>query len=188
MKSLVIIISLIWSSAAIAQDSMDVRFLQLLNEHRAKNGLAPVKYSAALDSGAQFQANYMDRKRVCTHSQEPDSAYAEFYPSGLSRCRKFDSAIEKKFNQYGFRENVGGGCRYKDSKYDARLIRISGKPLGITLQTVDYWFNRWVKSPSHNAALLDPNVTHAGFGMAGGFKDNFLWYGEFACCVLAQAK
>lgn len=188
MKGLVIIISLICSSVTFAQDAFDLRFLELVNAHRAKNGLAPVKYSAALDSGAQFQANYMDRKRVCTHSQESDSVNSEIYPSDLSRCKKFDSAIETKFNQYGFRENCGGGCIYKDSKYDARLIRIAGKPLGITLATVDYWFERWVKSPGHNAALLDPNVTHAGFGIAGGFKDNFMWYGEFACCVLAQAK
>lgn len=186
MNKFGIIIALILSSPALAQDSFDVRFLELVNAHRAKNGLAPVKYSAILDSGAQFQANYMDRKRECTHSQWPDSVQPISYPNAFSRCLKFEPALRSKFDF--FRENVGGGINIKNAKVDARLLRINGKPLTIDLESVDYWFRRWVKSPPHNDALLDPKVTHAAFGIAGGFRDNFRSFGDFACCVLAVAQ
>lgn len=186
MKKFAIIIALIFSSPVFAQDSFDVRFLELVNAHRAKNGLSPVKYSAILDSGAQFQANYMDRKRECTHDQWGDSIQPTAYPNAFCRCLKFEPDLRSKFDH--FRENVGGGLTVKNLKFDARLIKINGKHLTIDLESVDYWFWRWVKSPAHNAALLDPRATHAAFGIAGGFRDDFRSFSDFACCVLAMAK
>ena len=187
MKKLAIIISLVLPILALAQDSADVRFLELVNSHRAKYGLSPVKYSAALDSGCKLQADYMFAKEKVTHRQERDSSdgAAELYPDAGSRCEKFDPNFNRKFERVGLRENVAGGGHSKRATIDVRKF---DKTTGGGLDRVYFLFQMWVNSPGHNAALLDPKVTHAAFAIRSDFKDNFRWHGEYACCILATAR
>ena len=101
MKRLILIISIFFQIGANAQDANDTYFLKLVNAHRAKNGLGPVKYSKILDGASKLQSDYQLAVKKCTHYQEPQLvAASNWCYTAPNRINKVDSTWKDKFNQY----------------------------------------------------------------------------------------
>lgn len=158
MKKLIIILFVFTQIIANAQDANDIYFLKLVNAHRAKNGLAPVRYNALIDSACKAQSDYQLRVGKMTHSQDRESPTdTEVFYTGNSRIEKFDPAFDKKYNQTQTMENVAmwgmkGPRFYPEMKLDTAAVR-----------TI---FEMWVASPGHNRALLFKTATVAAFELS----------------------
>jgi|688.fasta_scaffold00290_77 uncharacterized protein YkwD len=178
MKKLIHIILFSFAISATAQDSENKIFLELVNAHRASHGLSPVEYSATLDSAVTLHVNWMIRADTLEHYEYPLTPDGIYYTGPLTRIEKFDQDWKKHFSRYSFRENVG--AHYKiSSNYN------SLKSVNVDKSTVIIIFNEWVKSASHNAALLDPKVTVAAFDINGGYDTQKNRFSAYANCLFA---
>lgn len=153
MKKLIIILFLALEAVATAQDLNDLYFIKLVNAHRAKNGLAAVKYNRTLDSACKLQADYQLKVNRCTHTQDPVSYNdTEFCYTAGNRLDRADVNWIKKFHQYEIGENCAkwkysGPAFQPEMRADTAIVKKI--------------FDMWVLSPGHNAALLMPGATVA---------------------------
>ena len=185
MKRLILIISIFFQIGANAQDANDTYFLKLVNAHRAKNGLGPVKYNKILDGASKLQSDYQLAVKKCTHYQEPQLvAASNWFYTAPNRINKVDSTWKDKFNQYEIGENVAkwiyaGPVYQPEMKLDTVIVK--------------KLFDAWVASPGHNYSLLLPNATVAAFELSStlSYSDNEVLkirnytFNLFATCLLA---
>lgn len=63
---------------------------------------------------------------------------------------------------------------------DTNLIpwEVSYENIAAGLSTVEDTFNQWKNSPKHWAAIMDPNITHMGAGVAYEPNSTYGWYWE----------
>lgn len=94
MKKLLNIIFLIMAIRATAQDSANIIFLELVNDHRANHGLKPVEYSAILDSATTLHVNWMVAADTLTHTEYPVTKEAIYYNKPIDRVKKVDKNWE----------------------------------------------------------------------------------------------
>ena len=185
MKKLITILFLAFAATTSAQDLNDIYFIKLVNAHRAKNGLAAVRYDRTLDSACKLQADYQLKVNRCTHSQEPRFLNDTVYHTEYGRLTKVDPNWTKRFNAQSARENCGafaykGPVFQNEMKLDTFYVR--------------QMFEAWVESPGHNAALLDPNVTVAAFALTASssqqnhpaLKITIYDFKSFATCLLLK--
>lgn len=110
---------------------------ELINGYRAENGLDSIEVSSTLAPAAV----------IATH----DSALRGFSPAdhvdsfGRDLWARFDSCGVTDYNYAAEINYYGTGVEVSESADDA--------------------FSWWQSSPSHNAIMLDPNLTHMGLAL-----------------------
>ena len=176
MKKLIFIALLSFAIGATAQDSANKIFLELVNAHRANHGLKPVEYSEILDSATTLHVNWMVTADTLAHYEYPLTQDGVYYTGPLTRLEKFDKNWKNHFK--GIKEN--GGAHYQTcSNYN------SLKQIKIDRAIIVLIFDQWVKSNSHNTALLDPSVTVAAFDINGGYNATKRKFAAYANCLFA---
>ena len=123
----------------LAEDlTLDEGYLvELINDYRAENGLDPIEVSSELAPAAV----------IATH----DSALRGFSPSdhvdslGRDLWGRFDACGVTDYNYAAEINYYGTGVEVSESATSA--------------------FAWWQSSPSHNAVMLDPDLTHMGLAL-----------------------
>lgn len=177
MKLLINIVLFSFAISATAQDSANLIFLELVNSHRAENGLKPVEYSAVLDSATINHVNWMQAANQLSHYQEPLSTGEKYYVGHLTRIAKFDPNWNKTFSHHGVRENIGHILETRADIFPRRTIDRA---------VYSEMFRLWVASPGHNSALLDPSVNVAAFNLQGRYDEASKEFRIYANCLLAK--
>jgi uncharacterized protein YkwD len=165
MKKLIAILFLAFAATTSAQDLNDIYFIKLVNAHRAKNGLTPVRYNRTLDSACKLQADYQLKVNRCTHTQDPasynDTAFC--YTAG-NRLDRVDANWIKKFHRYEIGENCAK-WKYAGPAFQPEMR--------VDTAIVKKIFDMWVLSPGHNAALLMPGATVAAIEFSFSKTENY---------------
>lgn len=120
------------AQAATSYDPEELAFLQLLNEHRAANGRAPLLLSDQLSLTAERHAHDMGTYGFFSHN----SLQSDYYPAG-----------------FGFWE------RLQADGYAGAST--SGENLAAGVSGAAQVFALWKDSAGHNANMLDPTVGDA---------------------------
>lgn len=120
----------------------ELQVLELVNEERAKVGLAPLKLHPGVTKSAQLKAEDMLNRGYRGHRlpEDPDATLTlEMY-----------SHIKDVCSSSG--ENISYNVDIKDN----------------TQATSAQVFDGWMNSPPHKAAILDPKYTLTGIGVVDG--------------------
>jgi uncharacterized protein YkwD len=115
------------------------RALELANKDRAAAGLQPLEPLPELAEAAQRHADDMVNRGYFAH-ESPEGSTPETRLREAGVVRWWNSA-----------ENIG------------QCENCGGVPL---LEHVDRFEAMWMASPEHRANLLDPELTHFGYGIA----------------------
>jgi uncharacterized protein YkwD len=174
MKKLITIIILALTIGAQAQDVADKLYLKLVNDYRAKNGLAAVQYDATLDSASALHADWMFRANELTHVEIPKPGLPIYGVLDNSRLTRVDSTWTKRFDVQRVRENA---VNYQVTGYY--------RPAFTVEQVIKEMFASWIYSPAHRAAILDPTVTHTGFGIRVEDLESAKETRGYACSLFA---
>lgn len=113
--------------------------LKLVNQERAKHGVAPLKEDPRLDASAQMKANDEVAYNYFGHISPANSPYAGKHG-------------------YEFINYTGIKCT-SDSE---NLSRVNVSDI-----TSELHIKGWINSPAHHAAMIDPSYTLTGFGING---------------------
>lgn len=174
MKKLITIIILALTIGAQAQDAADKIYLKLVNEYRAKNGLAAVQYDATLDSASALHADWMFRANELTHVEMPRPGLPIYGVTDISRLERVDSNWASHFEPRFIRENA---VNYQVTGYYRPAFTVD--------QVIKEMFASWIYSPAHRAAILDPKVTHTGFGIRVEDLDSAKETRGYGCSIFA---
>lgn len=113
--------------------------LKLVNEERAKNGVAPLKEDSRLDTSAQMKADDEVKYKYFGHISPASSPY-----SGI--------------HGYSFINRVGISCMTDgENLHESPSLGQTAKNIIASLNT----------SPAHHKAMVDPKYTLTGFGING---------------------
>lgn len=127
--------------------------LRLVNAERAAQGLPVLRSDPQLSSAARRHAQDMLARRYYGHrSPEGSDALDRFIAAGGNAWLKVT-------------ENIAI-CSQCDPLASAELVRT--------------FHRQWMESPGHRGNLLDPQVTHLGFGIASGSDGRQLAVQTFA--------
>lgn len=139
-------------SAATAYDAEELRFLELINEYRAQNGLEPVILSDTLTVAAEHHSQDMAQYGFFAHNTESSS----YYPTGSKPWDRMEAE----------------GYDYNTAK---------GENLAVGYDTAEEAMGAWKRSPSHNAAMLDGNYRVMGVARvdAPGGLQRWYWTTDF---------
>lgn len=125
--------------AAPADDGLRHLALQLVNEARAGQGLAPLRLDDALNRAAQAHADDMLKRDYFAHaSPEGDSVRDRYRAAGGAPVRRVA-------------ENLG------------RSFDTTGPPAADVVRRLH---DGWMQSPGHRENILRPNLDRFGFGFA----------------------
>lgn len=127
--------------------------LRLANAERAAQGLPALRSDPQLTSAARRHAQDMLARRYYGHrSPEGADALDRFIAAGGNAWLKVT-------------ENIAI-CSHCDPQASAELVRT--------------FHRQWMESPGHRENVLDPQVTHLGFGIASGADGRQLAVQTFA--------
>ena len=115
------------------------QLLILVNQERAKNGVAPLTEDARLDQSAQMKADDEVQYNYFGHVSPPGSAFAGqhgYQYIGLTSLR----------------------CTVADENIAENTF----------VNTASTAVNAWIESPPHHAAMIDARYTLTGFGINRG--------------------
>lgn len=119
--------------------------VMLVNEIRVQHGLKPLKYSSLLEQSAQGYADKMAEKGFFAHVS----------PDG--------ETLRERVERTG----------YYDRSFSADCLCVKGYSLGENLargqKTAEEAVSAWMESPSHRAAILNPDYTDIGIGATAGY-------------------
>jgi uncharacterized protein YkwD len=133
-------------------DQLRSHALERLNEDRRAAGLKPLDRLADLDASAQRLADDMASRGYVAHeTPEGQTPEARLASAGV-HWRKFA-------------ENI------------ASCEDCGGVP---DLAAVDRFETMWMASPQHRANILDPELTHVGYGIAAGADGRQYAVADFA--------
>lgn len=155
MKKLITIAFFVITAKAFSQSRLDTLVFNKVNEYRAENCLAPLKWSSNAQQVAKNQAEYCSRVKYVLHDQT-DSVGADF---------QIEPDFEKRFSKHGI--NVIG----KDWIIAENLVVDVDTSVNyiktdeiIASETLISWKN----SPEHNAMMLIPGIEFASVSHAIG--------------------
>ena len=135
------------SEAATGYDAEELRFLRLINEYRANNGVAPLILSDTLAVPAERHSEDMAGYDFFAHNTERSS----YYPAG---SEPWDRMAAEGYDYNTFKgENLAVGC-----------------------ETAAGCFDLWRDSPAHNAAMLDANYKVMGVARLNVPDSRHGWY------------
>lgn len=133
--------------------------MSLVNFERLKAGLRPLTYNTRLQESAQRYAEQMSSKGFFGHVS----------PDGQT-----------------LRDRVAA-TGYYDTSFSADCGCVKGFTVGENLgrgqKTADEVMKDWMNSPTHRAAILDPNYNDVGVGVSAG-----IWVQHFGGVLLPGAK
>jgi uncharacterized protein YkwD len=135
------------AAADTAYDSDERRFLELINEYRAENGAGPLVLSEDLTVASEYHNEDMSEFNFFAH----DTVQSSRYPAG---SRPWD--------------------RMAAEGYDYNTFK--GENLAVGYETAEEVMQAWKDSPSHNAAMLDPNYKVVGISRIQVPGSAFEWY------------
>ncbi|MBA2694107.1 MAG: CAP domain-containing protein [Rubrobacter sp.] len=135
------------ASADTAYDSDERKFLELINEYRAQNGAGPLALSDDLTVASERHNEDMAEFSFFAH----DTVGSSRYPAG---SQPWD--------------------RMAAEGYDYNTFK--GENLAVGYETAEEVFQAWKDSPSHNAAMLDPNYKVVGVSRIQVPRSTFDWY------------
>lgn len=133
--------------ASTAYDSEELRFLELINEYRAQNGLRPVILSDTLTVAAERHSRDMAEYGFFAHNTVGSS----YYPA--------DSQPWDRMEAEGYRYNTA-----------------KGENLAVGYETAEEAMGAWKRSASHNAAMLDGNYRVMGVARINSPGSVHGWY------------
>ncbi len=132
---------------AVGYDAEELRFLRLINDYRADNGVGPLILSDTLAVAAQRHSEDMGEYGFFAHNTERSS----YYPAG---SEPWDRMAAEGYGYNTFKgENLAVGC-----------------------ETAAECFELWRNSPSHNAAMLDGNYKVVGVARLSVPNSRHGWY------------
>lgn len=120
--------------------------LQLVNEERAKVGVAPLSADPMLEESAQWKADDMVTFSYFDHKRPGESVN-----NGLDYLAKLDL-------------EAGDRCSYIGENIVDNVNVETGEPYDNTSIGA---VNAWVNSEPHHKAMIDPKYTLTGFGISG---------------------
>jgi len=129
-----------WSQAAVSLTKAEKSVLRLVNQERAKHGLAALHLKGSLTHAARTHSRDMARRGVLTHvSANGDGVATRLVRRGYAR---------KGYRSWNVGETVAG----------ARAGTLVGTPEGAVYL--------WMHSSSHRQVLLTAGFRNAGVGIA----------------------
>jgi len=144
MKTIFIIISLLFASQFSAQTKLDSMLFNKVNEYRLSNGLDKIVWDDNIYKASNHHStylkllNYDSLKTTITHSENVD-------------VKDFEELIEfyDRFDKYAPRKNV----------YTAENVTGTLKKKNFLIENlVDIIFDKWKTSSKHNAIMLSSNI------------------------------
>jgi uncharacterized protein YkwD len=143
-------------ASATSYDSEELRFLQLINDYRADNGLGNLLLSDTLSVSSERHSNDMARYRFFAHN----TAASSHYPVGSTPWDRMQA------EDYGYRTSWG-------------------ENIAVGYATAEAAFRAWRNSPSHNAAMLDEDYLVIGIArvQATGPMHHWYWTTDFGGTV-----
>lgn len=144
MKTLFIIISILFASQFSAQTNLDSMLFNKVNEYRLSNGLDKIVWDDNIYKAANHHStylkllNYDSLKTVITHTEDVDVKDFEELLNSSDRFKKYTD----KINVFTA-ENVTGTLNVKTFEVE---------------KIIDIIFDKWKSSSKHNAIMLSSNI------------------------------
>ncbi len=132
--------------------------IELTNQEREANGLAPLTYDVNLHSAARIRSRELCQSDLFFHAR-PDK-------------RAWNTVLDEDLGV----TYVSAGENLSMTEYNDSSIRAN--------QDAQFWVNNWINSPSHHENMLRPNYTHIGVGVYSVEKDGVTY--AFATTIFAQ--
>lgn len=134
-------------AAALKPTAAEKRVIKLVNRERARKGLAPVKFNAALTRAARAHSRQMARRGILTHRSANRDTVAR-------------RVVRHGYRRAGFRSWCIGE-------------NIARARLGTLFATSDGTVCLWMGSKAHRQVILKAGMRHVGVGVAksaGGMR------------------
>ena len=142
------------SASATSYDSEELRFLQLINQYRAENGLGKLLLSDTLSESSERHSQDMARYNFFAHNTVASS----YYPVGSA---PWDRMRAEGYNYPTFwGENIAVGC-----------------------ESAERCFQLWRNSPEHNEAMLNGNYHEIGIARVIVPGSRWYWTTDFGGAV-----
>jgi hypothetical protein len=156
MKKLLIVLFPFLSVAQIDNVALQEEFGKLLNEYRISKGKTPVTFNADAKAAAKIQADYLASTWHLDTSGKYVGKVGHIHPDpNLKGPHERVLAVNPTYDSL-FANNILGVCENAASLGSGELTtkQLAAKALDI-----------WIKSPGHNAALLDNYSINLEFGI-----------------------
>ncbi len=156
MKKLLIVLFPFLSFSQIDNVALQAEFGKLLNEYRISKGKTPVTFNADAKGAAKIQADYLSSTWHLDTSGKYVGKVGHIHPDpDLAGPQERVLAVNPKYDSL-FANNILSVCENAASLGSGELTtkQLAAKALDI-----------WIKSPGHNAALLDNYSINLEFGI-----------------------
>jgi len=157
MKKLLIVLFPFLSIAQIDNVALQEEFGKLLNEYRISKGKTPVTFNADAKGAAKIQTDYLASTwHLDASSGKYTGKVGHIHPDpNLRGPQERVLAVNPKYDSL-FTNNILGVCENAASLGSGELN---------TKQLAAKVLDMWIKSPGHNAALLDNYSINLEFGI-----------------------
>lgn len=156
MKTLLIALFPFISFAQIDNVALQAEFGKLLNEYRISKGKTPVTFNADAKGAAEIQADYLASTVYLDASGQYVSKVGHIHPDpNLAGPKERVLAVNPKYDSL-FANNI-----LSVSENAAAIFRGELNTNQLAAKVLDMW----IKSPEHNASLLDNYTINLEFGI-----------------------
>jgi uncharacterized protein YkwD len=142
--------------AAVSYSADEIQFLQMLNDHRASNGLQPLLVSDMLSESGDRHDSDMGKYRFFDHTTQA----SDWFPVGASPWDRM----------------AASGYTYSTYK---------GENIAAGYNSASAVFTGWKNSSGHNANMLNPNFRVVGVSLVyvSGSPYGYYWTTDFGGTV-----